>query len=387
MPTEYHMQRRHFLSTVAASAFGLASGCSSRDTKPTPSLRSAVGDGNWPMAGADPANSGHVDGSFPAGQLDLVEQFPVDRYPGGVESITTGDGVLVATFGGTKLLVWNLDDGSERWRFDAGEGEGLYPSATIANGSLYVRTPARVRCLSLADGSVRWEAGASSPDLRPVPLGEELIVGAATEQAVVGLNARTGERRWTFETEGSPTGVAVGDGRLFVTDRGNDSGRISAVDPETREMVWERTFAPIKAPPTVTGSRVLVGDGDGVVRALSQGDGSTEWEADVIAGAEGVQSPVATDGDHVYVAPDNDGVLSVLGAGSGEEQYATEVGQSYWIGAVGETVLFRKRSWVGVRQPGSGDARSINLPGNVTAVCPTDDGAFIASGDTVYRLG
>lgn len=381
------MFRRELLLSAACGIPVLISGCGSRGPEPTPSLRSAVGDGNWPMAGADPANSGYVDGSFPTDPTEPAELFTINSYPGGVESITTGDGVLAATFGGTKLLVWDLDDRSERWRFDAGEGEGLYPSPTVANESLYVRTPAHVRCLSLADGSTRWVTGISSPDLRPVPLGEELVVGAATEQAVVGLNARTGERRWTFETEGSPTGVAVSDDRLFVTDRGNESGRITAVDPETREAVWQRTFTPIKAPPTVTDSAVLVGDAGGMVRALSRGDGSTEWEDDVIGDAEGVQSPVATDGDHVYVTPDNDGVLSVLGAESGKEQHATEVGQSYWVGAVGDTVLFRKRSGVGVWRPGPGDAQTIDVPGNVSAVCPTDGGAFVAAGDAVYRLG
>lgn len=362
----------------------LASGCSSPTSKSTPEIYSPGGDGNWPMAGANPANSGHIDGIV--NEISPVELFTVDSHPGNVSSITAADGIVGATFGGTKLLTWSLDDEAERWRFDAGEGEKLYPAPTFANESLYVRTPGRVLCLSLADGSIRWEAELSSPNLRPVPLDGELVIGAATEQSVVGMNARTGERRWTFETGGSPTGVAIGDERLFVTDRGKDDGRITALDLDTQEVLWQRIVAPIRAPPTVAEGAVLVGDTEGTVRAFSRTDGSTKWETGVIFDAEGVQSRMTVDGEHVYVAPDNDGELTVLKLETGAKQYIEETGRSYWTGILGDTVLFRKQSGVGVWQPESGGSRLVSVPGNISAVCPTSDGVFVAAGDSVYRL-
>lgn len=124
------------------------------------------------------------------------------------------------------------------------------------------------------------------------PVVAEGLVWAQADDAVVGLDPRTGEQRRTHRLPHWPgdRGLAVADRMLFVVDRptpgpfANDE-QLLAVDSTSGELRWSapftsvRSFDPLQVvgSPVVAGDAVYVADTAGVVRAFDVATGAARW--------------------------------------------------------------------------------------------------------------
>jgi PQQ-dependent dehydrogenase (methanol/ethanol family) len=129
------------------------------------------------------------------------------------------------------------------------------------------------------------------------------------------LDARSGERRWTWDPGAGPRlrsratccdavnrGVALYEGRVYV---GTLDGRLVALDAATGEPAWDvLTIDPaqpysITGAPRVVGGRVIIGNGGaefgvrGYVSAYDARDGRLLWRTYTVPGnpAQGFESP------------------------------------------------------------------------------------------------
>jgi outer membrane protein assembly factor BamB len=340
------------------------------------------------MARADPENTGQI-------QVDLdwdsatvrrvISDATTDRRP--VSSLTVANDSLASVVGDTTILVWDLSTGEEAWRYETDSGVASAPA--LANETLYISTTERVLALDLTSGTLRWQADVASLDVPLLPHRGRLIVEDKTEPELVGLDALSGRREWSRSTDYSPQGVARTAGQTFVTQRSEEVGLVTYVDGESGETRWERQFAPIVTPPVVADDVIVVGTKAGTVRALDRADGTTVWKRSVISAPEGIFVPLATDGRSVYVPPNNGDELVALDLADGTDRWRASVGMSGLSAAIaGNAVLLPRRDELLVRSKSSGETiRTIKFRTEILSVCPSSRGVFVASGDTVFRLG
>lgn len=136
-----------------------------------------------------------------------------------------------------------------------------------------------------------WKSDAgtgSSSDGRPtaVPVmddGKVYTLDAAGN--VMAFSATSGGRVWRVNLtpknekgyEGFGGGVALGDGRIFVT---TGYGTVVALNSGSGEVLWEKkTGDPIRTSPTAAGGKVFFVSSDSVLHCLNAADGSEAWTA------------------------------------------------------------------------------------------------------------
>lgn len=217
----------------------------------------------------------------------------------------------------------------------------------ISDGKVYVGTSySGWYCFALepdenGEPVILWNTGGEGfvdSVTSPVLDGDRLIVTQGIQgQAVVALDAATGEELWRVEAPAPVfTSATIAGGKVFagyghgnfifsaeevirarperLRGQGKDEayieahiaamrpeGGLLAIDPETGEVLWEVTLPrTVVSPIAATEDRLITGSRDGVVRAFSfEGEELASWDS----GGLIVTAPAVTD-THAYVLVD-----------------------------------------------------------------------------------
>lgn len=139
--------------------------------------------------------------------------------------------------------------------------------------------------------------------------------------------------RWTFRTGGTVRGTpAVAGNRIYV---GSGDGRLYALDRDTGAEIWRLDAgSPVQCVPAVEGGRVFFTTRSGSVLAVSASDGAVLWRVETGAlipfpwGREGwdywTGSPTVVGGR--VIVGSGDGVVRALDAGTGAELWQVSTG-------------------------------------------------------------
>ena len=222
----------------------------------------------------------------------------------------------------------------EAWRFDPELTGRFGVSPPVIGGDIAVTVgPEAVFGVDLATGEAAWEIprdyGPSVvPALATAETGELLIYTEGygedpPSQAYPSASPTAGASAASATPTPTPTpstGAADGD------ETGDaSSGRVVAVDLETREPVWDTSVeleAVTRTGVTVDGDTAYVGDDGGTVTAIDVASGEVRWTFD--AGGP-VSTPIAAAEDTVivFVPPKDDrpSVLVALHAADGTEAW------------------------------------------------------------------
>lgn len=335
MPSERSRRtRRHVLRTIGAVGTLTAAGCSNPVSLDGPTadwrheLSNASGAGP-PAVGDDVLLVGAQDKglhAFDAANGDRaftyetggpIEARPVPSGADGLAHVrsTDGDVYAVDEAGDRRwshegvshrgelgaegsLLVENVplyDDPAIRG-FDAATGELRFrvptrsyrlPGLTGAGFALSVPADddhSRVRVLSLADGSVRWESDLQ-PSYAGVVADEELVV-TAHDHVLTAYAIGDGTRRWqqTVDRVAWAGGPYLGTGVYLAYETGDRHG-IGALDRTTGSVRWRKTvgFQIRSVEPTTdaifVGSRVADPEGGSKARLdCFESDGTRRWK-------------------------------------------------------------------------------------------------------------
>jgi hypothetical protein len=188
--------------------------------------------------------------------------------------------------GNSDGIVFGLDaqTGSERWRFETAGA-----------------------ALNSADfGFDRRQISAS-----PV-LSEGVVYIGSRDASLYALDASDGALLWAFDEDSAwiITTAAVTEDRVFSAR--SSSGNIRAIDRNTGREIWRvEAGAYVYSSPTVAGSTLYIGQGDGDFVALDVESGAERWV--YRAGAAIYSTPVVHD-DRVYVGSDDGFVYAFSGA-------------------------------------------------------------------------
>jgi outer membrane protein assembly factor BamB len=174
--------------------------------------------------------------------------------------------------------------------------------------------------------SKAWEFKAGSGSdrlglaLRPAVEGARVFV-AGRDGKVHALDAESGERRWTTETElALSAGPAVGNGLVVV---GSSDGMVAALDAADGSLRWKTQLSgEVLAAPALSAAAVLVRTVDGRLYALAPESGSELWLSEQRPprlSLRGTAAPVVA-GNLVVAAFDN-GKVAAFALRDGEPRW------------------------------------------------------------------
>ena len=197
--------------------------------------------------------------------------------------------------------------------------------------------------VALGSASTRvWTADISGTTKRerlaaaPVVAGGRLYV-VDTQATVHAFDAKTGAKSWSTQIEvqsdGKPSrfggGVSAQGTMVYAT---NGVGDVVALNAADGSQAWKvRPAGPLRGAPTISNGNIYVMTQDNQIYALSQSDGSVQWnEAGTVglAGIFGVAAPAAAQG------------TVIAGYSSGElTAYRYENGRNLWNDALARTSI------------------------------------------------
>jgi outer membrane protein assembly factor BamB len=135
---------------------------------------------------------------------------------------------------------------------------------------IFVATRSAVRALDPMSGKVLWRVATPPGQLAATV---DLVVLREPDGTVTGFDPETGTARWTAASGIVGTLGGVQDRELVLVA----GDGLAAFDSATGRILWSGGEERITAPPTIAGSRVLLGEGDGTLRCRDRATGRTLW--------------------------------------------------------------------------------------------------------------
>jgi outer membrane protein assembly factor BamB len=179
------------------------------------------------------------------------------------------------------VVAWDADTGRERWRFKSAPIES---SPLLRGGRLYVGSwDHRVYALDARTGRRIWSFETDDEVNTAAAYWKRTIYIASDGGTVYALNARTGKLRWSAQSDSrfgsreffyaSPT---VAYGRVYI---GNTDGTMYVFGAKSGKLLWARPLGSyIYGAAAVWNRRVFVGTYDGKFYALDAATGDTVWQ-------------------------------------------------------------------------------------------------------------
>jgi len=219
-----------------------------------------------------------------------------------------------------------------KWQFET--GEWIFAAPAVLDDSVYAASNnGNVYALDRETGEERWRFATGGAILASPAAAGDLVYAASMDGNVYALDAATGEERWRValgsddpDTPGGFTGSpAIVEDTLYVA---NESGVLAALDAQTGEERWrfqksktqvaseQPASWPIAFSPAIADGAVYVPVSDGILYVLDAATGEEQWQYDPAATPAGgqpeVYSPTADPvvaGDTVYFMTSSAGSL------------------------------------------------------------------------------
>ncbi|WP_153556484.1 outer membrane protein assembly factor BamB family protein [Roseimaritima sediminicola] len=155
---------------------------------------------------------------------------------------------------------------SEQWRYEA--GEPIEATPVVVQGVVYVAdVEGTVHAIDAQTGQRRWTSETEGGFLAPPAIsGDTLVIGDYNGQ-VYALNVADGKQRWTFQTGGEiNAGFAFFDGKVLIPSQ---DGNLYCLKTADGSKVWVyETTDQIQCSPTIAGSRTFLGGCDGQLHSV-----------------------------------------------------------------------------------------------------------------------
>jgi outer membrane protein assembly factor BamB len=274
------------------------------------------------VPGGDSGNGAAQPGPLPSTAPVLCWTGAIGNPISGTAFGAVGDTAISSTDAGEFVAFGH--DGTERWRYRAGDSQRAARGLALSAETAYVTTPTAVAAVSVADGTETWRHDLP-PTTGPMAavvdafggfgitlMGSTLVAttattadasSGATDQGLLALDAMTGASLWTASlgTEGA-SGAPVTDGTIVAVAAAD--GDIHAFDLATGAAAWTAGYDILEATPATNlafaSGLLLVGLMDSSVVALSTADGSVAWHSPATDAAE-VPLGLAAAGDVAYL--------------------------------------------------------------------------------------
>lgn len=300
---------------------------------------------------------------------------------------------LVFTGGGTDGGLHALDaaTGEVEWSVETTGRLTVYTAPVIEDGIVYAATgPTSGRddtvfALDAATGEQLWATDVGTTVFAGPAVDDGIaVVANADDGELIGLDAATGQVRWTHPRTDDyfVGGPSLVDGIVYIaTTDGDGGGSMLAVDAATGELIWEnaRHGDGQGSTPAVYGDLVVAGShGLGAVVAYRAATGEPVWRYDVDGAVSA--SVMVTDDGYVIGGSQLDRRVWALDAGTGELVWEEPVGANVTSSAAFADDLL-------VTADARGTLHAFHPTGTVSGTVTGPDGAGLAATITVAETG
>jgi outer membrane protein assembly factor BamB/TolA-binding protein len=211
-----------------------------------------------------------AQGSFPY----TLEWKHFTRTP--AAALTWGDSLVYVGNGEGQVVALRRQDGAQVWQ-RRGFGPLRRPLALAGGQVLVADAWGRVELLEASAGATLWSAWRQGwGEAEVVVEGSRCLLGSA-DGWLYALSAVDGSEAWRFYTGASqPSRSWAGEGQLYTAAR---PGQLLQLDLATGARLGQaETRSPVVAGPVGDGDRLVVGCGDGYVRAFRRQRQAPLWQ-------------------------------------------------------------------------------------------------------------
>lgn len=220
-----------------------------------------------------------------------------------VSPATVDSRIVVARAADGRLFGLDAADGKRKWVYQRATPPLTLRAPAgqaVSRGGLFAGFPGgKLVALDLATGGIGWEASVAQPrgsteldrvaDVSSTPLVDgERVCAVAYQGKLACFDLQNGNVVWSQDISSS-TGLIADDNNIYVSD---DRGTVQAFDKKSGASVWKNTKLAGRrlGAPAIAGNKILVGDVEGYVHALSVSDGA-------------LMARISTDGSALSAAP------------------------------------------------------------------------------------
>jgi outer membrane protein assembly factor BamB len=213
-----------------------------------------------------------------------------------------------------------------RWSY-AEDARSTYSSATVADGTVFVRNVGRLVALYATTGTKRWEFPVQAEEglYLAAPSVADGLVFVGSKDGVFAVDAESGTQRWVFSTERSVVASPlVVNGVVYIVTGGHisyPSNALFALNAETGTQLWTFDIGFADTPSLAYDGGVIyvscVQGSHNVIFALDGATGEQRWMFE-IPGLVVMLTPSVADG-LVFTADEH--AIYAIDAASGSERW------------------------------------------------------------------
>ena len=183
---------------------------------------------------------------------DRKWRVPLGRGP--MSALAAAKDTILALVSPDEVGAFRSSDGELIWEKALG-GQAGPASMSIDAGRVFVAIGARLVCLELSDGAMRWDRTLPGMLRSPIAANGRVFVGS-TSNAVYGVDQDNGNVTWTYRVGGDVVGATVDRDVVYVASLDN---MLRALKQANGNQIWKRPLPtrPV-APPHAIGGIVAV---------------------------------------------------------------------------------------------------------------------------------
>ncbi len=240
---------------------------------------------------------------------------PIDGVREQIERVTVAGDQLHFQTNMSRIHVLDAETGQWHWSAQIGEPLPNHFGSAYNSDSVFAISGVRLYRLNRRDGTLIWVVRLPEvPNAAPAADEENVVVGTLGGTIYL-YDVDNGKLLWFYQTD-RPISIRS----LLLSDRvicGSEDGLVyvfPVVNDPRRTIFRFRTRAPISAPMSYWGRKIIVASQDAMVYAVHLRSGRVYW---IHSAGNPVNEPVAVIEKRVYVTPRDVG-LHVLDVDTGE---------------------------------------------------------------------
>ena len=183
-------------------------------------------------------------------------------------SPAVGDGLVVFGSCVAALHVFSAADGRLERDIEVGADSEVAGGVAVYGDAVFTGSRSgRVLHANLRTGDTLWVNEDCEDEVFTTPaVSRDYVVFASNNGYIYALSRETGDRRWTFDTNGTPSSPVIAGDKVVVTS----DGFLHVVRLEDGAPVWSREVSDTITGPAVVGRRIIVGSENGTVTAFGE---------------------------------------------------------------------------------------------------------------------
>ena len=183
-------------------------------------------------------------------------------------SAAVGEGVVVFGSCAAALHVYSASDGKHLKDIAIDGDSQVAGGVALIDGAIFSGSHSgKLLHGNLETGKIVWANADSEYEVFTTPaVSSDWVISGSSDGKIYGLDRKTGEQKWAFETEGFPTSPVIAADKIIV---GAD-GILYLLRIDDGKKLWSYEVSDEISSPAIIGRMIVVGSSDGTINAFGE---------------------------------------------------------------------------------------------------------------------